>query len=63
MIQSVWFQLKTPIKGHFEVVKVNDELAGVVFNARYKKRIFAGKTLGEAVGKMLDSINWQGVLN
>ena len=63
MIQSVWFQLKTPIKGRFEVIRVDDEHFGVVFNARYKKRIFAGKTLGDAVGKMLDSINWQDVLN
>ena len=60
--QSVWFELKKPIRGRFEVVRIDDPIIGVVFNVRHKKRIYKGKTLGDAVGKMLDSINWQNIL-
>ena len=62
MIQSIWFELKHPIRGRFEVMRIDDAVFGVVYNARYKKRVFVGKTLGEAVGKMLDSVDWKSVL-
>jgi len=61
-IQRVTFTLKTPIRGNFEVLRIDSEQFGIVFNASYKKKVYWGKTLGQAVGKMLDSINWQNVL-
>jgi hypothetical protein len=61
-ITRVEFQVDTPKRTKFEVLRVNEPSFGVVYNVRYKKRVFNGKTVGQAIGKMFDSINWGNVL-
>ena len=61
-IQRIHFELEKPTGVHFVVVRINDDLHGIVFNVIRGRKLYHGKTIGTAVGKMFNDVDWSKVL-
>ena len=56
IIKVMNFRLTVPTDVRFEVAMGQSEEFGTKFNVRFKGKVFQGDTMGEAVGKMFNSV-------